>query len=621
VAPDPFDERELSTSPLDSSATADATSALRDRLRVRLNVVDAAPSLTPTLPPTPFVPAPPQSLPAMLPPPPPLLPPPVARVGGQIFIPAGVDQFPVATGSLAVLSQPQPQLRPHVENNPSILAADQSVAVAPSLGGTSLPYLGQPTRPSGPQRVVQSRVVSAQLAEPPAPKKRKRHPVRAFFSFLVVASLLGGAGFTSWYFLINKKVAWAQDVAPLATFVEETTHSKFIEDVPVTTLSVPEYEVKLGIDVLARSYSDADGHFGTLRAVGLVSGAPEPSTVGHIAAVAMTAFYSSADKTIYRMDGRTPAFDLATLRALTVALVDQNLGWSKNIATLTDAQQVGIRAAVDGVGAEVVRAMFAKDPQLEALVAYEVQSRTAALGIAAEARPTYLNAVLGSYFFGAHTSPASKRGRLLADLVVPSSDAPMFDPSRSSTNVAIKVPPPNSSATPQTLGMQFWYLTLLPSLGASDARAAALAWAGDTAATTTSEGRACLAASIATLDAAGNSAMTSALQRWAQSRPASSAAVISNDASNLIKVSVCEPTEPTIQVTGPADATLLYSAPMREQEIGANLIRMGLPETQGAWSCAIAVLRTGGLPNFVEGSTDPLQAEAMSNVLSYCKNA
>ncbi|MCX6542339.1 MAG: hypothetical protein NTX77_12160 [Actinobacteria bacterium] len=532
-----------------------------------------------------------------------------------------MEQFQTATASVALLAHAQPHQHPQTQRDTSLFTTDLSVSAAPSLGGASIPYLGQPARSSGSQRVVQSRVVSAQPAEPVAPKKRKRHPVRAFFSFLVVASLLGGAGFTSWYFLINKKVAWAQDVAPLATFVEETTHSKFIEDVPVTTLSVPEYEVKLGIDVLARSYSDADGRFGTLRAVGLVSGVPEPSMVGHIAAVAMTAFYSSTDKTIYRMDGRTPAFDLATLRALTVALVDQNLNWSKDLATLTDAQQVGIRAAVDGVGAEVVRAMFAKDPQLEALVAYEVQSRTAAVGIAAEARPTYLTAVLGSYFFGAHTSPASKPDRLLADIVMPSSDAPMFDPSRSSSNAAVDVPPPNSGEGPRTLGMQFWYLALLPRIGATDARAAALTWAGDSAVTTTIQGRACLAATITTLDAAANSTMTSALQRWAQSLPISSSAVISNDPSTLIKVSVCEPTEPSTQVTGPADATLLYSAPMREQDIGENLIRMGLPETQGPWSCAIAVLRTGGLANFVEGSTDPLQAEAMSNVLSYCKNA
>lgn len=621
MSPDPFDERELSASP------ADATSALRDRLRVRLNVFDVAPAPTPTLAPPPCAPAPAprQSLPPMLlqppQPPPLLLQPPIPSLGGQIFIPAGVEQFQTATASVALLAHAQPHQHPQTQRDTSLFTTDLSVSAAPSLGGASIPYLGQPARSSGSQRVMQSRVVSAQPAEPVATKKRKRHPVRAFFSFLVVASLLGGAGFTSWYFLINKKVAWAQDVAPLATFVEETTHSKFIEDVPVTTLSVPEYEVKLGIDVLARSYSDADGHFGTLRAVGLVSGVPEPSMVGHIAAVAMTAFYSSADKTIYRMDGRTPAFDLATLRALTVALVDQNLNWSKDLATLTDAQQVGIRAAVDGVGAEVVRAMFAKDPQLEALVAYEVQSRTAAVGIAAEARPTYLTAVLGSYFFGAHTSPASKPDRLLAGIVMPSSDAPMFDPSRSSTNAAVDVPRPNSGVGPRTLGMQFWYLALLPRLGATDARAAALTWAGDSAVTTMIQGRACLAATISTLDAAANSTMTSALQRWAQSLPISSSAVISNDPSTLIKVSVCEPTEPSTQVTGPADATLLYSAPMREQDIGENLIRMGLPETQGPWSCAIAVLRTGGLANFVEGSTDPLQAEAMSNVLSYCKNA
>ncbi len=539
----------------------------------------------------------------------------VHTAGGQIFVPAGVVEYPDAHGNVALLAPSQPQV------DSSLYISGPNTIVAPNIGGTGVPYLGQPVRPASPQRVVASRVAAAQISAQAMRQKKKRHPFRAFFSFLVVASLLAGAGFTGWYFLIKKKVTWTDEVLPLATFVEDTTHAKFVENVGVTTLSVPEYEVKLGIDVLARSYIDPDGSFATLRAAGLVSGVPAPSEVGHLAAVTMTAFYSSNDKTIYRLEGGTPAFELATIRALTVALADQESGWSKNSGTLTDAQNVGIRAAVDGVGVEVVRARFRRDPQLEGLVAFEVQARTTAAGIVTSAAPTYLNAVLGSYFFGAHASPAPAPDHLMAAVYTPGSDAPLFDPSRSSTSPATVVASPTAGATARTLGMQFWYLVLLPAIGAADARTAALTWTGDSSVTTTTDGHSCLAANVSTTSAAEQATLAAALGRWAATRPASSAALIATPVENLVNVSVCEPLEPSSQPIGPVDATLLYSASSQEGAAAANLVRLGLPETQGAWSCAIAMVRGGALPNFVEGSADPVQAAAMSNVLTYCKTA
>jgi hypothetical protein len=681
VSSDHRDESDLNAlrtdSRADTSAAVDATSALRDRLRLRLtvhNVVPVQPGAlaepargepgervwnsvleslstslhsvngsTPSVPneitPPPIIAPPHISQPVPIQPSIPvtqqLLPSPsfspqplnmqqasgspahqqpsLHAVGGQIYVPAGLTDYQPVDGNVALLTGP-PQV------DPSLFISGPTSIVTPNIGGTGVPYLGQPIRPAGPQRVVPSRIASAQLPAQPV-HQRKRHPFRAFFSFLVVASLLAGAGFTGWYFLIKKKVTWSEDVTPLATFVEDVAHTKFVENVPVTTLSVPEYEVKLGIDVLARSYSDANGNFDTLRAVGLVSGVPSPSEVGHLAAVTMTAFYSPGDRTIYRIDGTTPAFELGTLRALSAALADQKTDWSKGLAALTDAQRVGIRAAVDGVGAEVVRAKFKQDPQLEGLVAFEVQARTTAVGVAADKRPTYLNAVLGSYFFGAHASPAPTPDHLLSGIYIPGSDAPLFDPSRSSTAPAVLPPAPIVGSVQRTMGLQFWYLVLLPAIGAVDARSAALTWTGDSLVTSTTDGHACIAANISTPSATEQAALAAAIGRWAQTRPVSSAIQVSSLPDNVVGLSACEPAEPTAQPTGPGDATLLYSTPLQEESVGADLIRLGLPQTQGAWSCAIAMVRFGALPNFVEGSTDPAQAEAMAKVLDYCKTS
>ncbi len=539
----------------------------------------------------------------------------VHSVGGQIYVPAGLADYQPGDGNVGLLTQARPTIEP------SLYVSGATSVVTPNLGGgAAAPSLGLPVRPVAPQRVVQSRIAAAPL-QAQQPRKKKRHPFRAFFSFLVVASLLAGAGFTGWYFLIKRKVTWSEDVTPLAAFVEQESHAKFVENVPVTMLSVPEYEVKLGIDVLARSYSDPDGSFETLSAVGLVSGVPSPSEIGHIAAVTMTAFYSPKDRIIYRMAGGTPAFEIGMLRALSIALADQKTDWSKGIEALTDAQRVGIRASVDGVAAEVVRAKFKQDAQLEALVAYEVQARSNSVGSTADNRPTYLNAVFGSYFFGAHSSPSSAEDRLLAGVYTPGSDAPLFDPARSSTAPAVVPPSPSLGSTPRTMGMQFWYLVLLRALGADAARAAALTWTGDSVVLSSTDGHSCVAANVATPSATEQAALAAALGRWATTRPTSSAVQISTTIENVVSLSSCEPVEPTTQPVGPAEATVLYSAPLREENVGADLIRLGLPQTQGAWSCAISMVRLGALPNFVAGSSDPAQAEAMSKVLDFCKSA
>lgn len=646
---------------VDSSVADDATNALRDRLRLRLTVHNVVPGLRtpalesapneqgervwnsvleslstslnavdtsrpPALPALPNVQVPaipqPSISPLFSPQPLPIQQTSlrstahqqasVHAVGGQIYVPAGLTEYQPVLGDVALLPQGEDDV------NSSLYLLESTSIVAPNVGGTGMPFLGQPVRPVMPQRVAQSRITHVPLPVQHVSKK-KRRPFRAFFSLLVVASLLAGAGFTGWYFLIKKKVVWSEDIAPLAAFVEQTTHAKFVENVPVTLLSVPEFEVKLGIDVLARSYSDPDGSFGTLRAVGLVSGTPAPSEVGHIAAATVTSFYSAPDRVIYRIAGTTPAFEMAMLRSLSVAIADQKTDWSKGTAALTDAQRIGIRATVDAVGAEVVRARFKQDSELEGLVAYEVQARINAGRVASESRPTYLNAVLGSYVFGARASPVPSSDHLLSGIYVPASDAPMFDPIRSSASPATGTPSPGLGRLPRTLGMQFWYLVLLPTVGPVHARLAALTWTGDSVVTSTTEGRSCLAANVATSGNAEQAVFSDAMTRWAATRPASSAALVSSPVQNVVGLSVCEPAEPTSQPVGPGDASLWYSAPLLEENVAAELVKRGLPATQSAWSCAISFARNGAVPNFIVGSTDQAQADALSNVLNYCK--
>ncbi len=597
-------------------------------------VITPAPVATPVSSPQPFTPQPfgpqplggrqqlasPQALPV----------PSGHPAGGQIFVPDELADDPSVYGRF-----PRP---PNAvdQRESSLYISGPTLVVTPNIAGMALPYLAQPARSASPQRIVTSRVATSPSPSP-STRQPNKHPVRSLLSFFVVLSLLGGAGFTGWYFLIKNKVTWSTEVAPMATFVEKAAHGDFVDNVAVTTLSVPEYEVKLGIDVLARSYMDPDGSFATMRAVGLVSGTPSPSDVGHVLAATITAYYSSSTHTIFRIDGTTPVFQVAMLRALTVALADQTAEWSSNLTAATDAQRVGVLASVDTVAAAVIATKMREDPQLLSLWSAEAQSRTTALGLADDTRATYLTAVLGSYSIGATTSPLPNPGRPLTGVSLPPSDAPLFDPARSPQRPTPamassgSVKPGTTSVKPgdaaikndtRTLGMQFWYLVMLPSLGSQDARTAALLWNGDSVTTSTVDGRACMSASIATNNPNDQAALSEFLVRWAQGRPASSAMTVTDQTSNVISVAGCEPAEPTIQAMSVVDdATLLYSAAAREQSFGQELIRLGLPQTQGAWTCVVRAFRQGILPNFVQGSTDPAQADVMLNVLALCRNS
>ena len=548
----------------------------------------------------------------------PLPPPPPGwgeAAGRQIYVPAGVGETSAAYGNRAWPPNESPMVS-------SYMSAPQAVAGA--VGGMGVPYLGQPTRVPSAQRVVSSRFVDTMQAPAPTPRRSSRHPIRTLLSTLVVVSLLGGAAFTGWFFLIKNKVVWAADVEPLAAFVEQQTHAKFTSNVPVETLTAPEYEVKLGIDVLSRSYVDASGDFGTMQAVGVVSQAPAPGEVGHLAAAVMTAYYKPEKQTIYRLDGNTPLFDLAMLRALSAALADQRTGWFRDSALVSDAQRVGIRATVDRVGSYVVASKMRLDPQVGSLAEVELTARTDAVGITADTRPTYVNAALGSYLFGAASSPTTDPARPLRGVFVPTSDAVLFDPARGATEPVATVAPPGAAtaeAPLRTLGMQFWYLVMLPVVGPGYARAGALNWIGDSSLTSQVEGRSCLSANIATANEVDQALLTDLLTRWATSRPASSGATVTPAAGGLINVSVCEPAEPTIQSVGPSDGTLLYSAALQESSVGYDLIRLGLARTQQAWTCSIGLVRNGAVPGYVTGSTDAVQLAEMSAILSQCPAA
>ena len=210
--------------------------------------------------------------------------------------------------------------------------------------------------------------------------------------------------------------------------VETTLGQEFVEEVPIETLSAPEYEVKLGIQALADTYPDADGGFTTMRAAGLVPVTPSPAVAGRALAVFQPAFYKPEDGAIYRVDDSSSVADAAMIKALSLALMDQELRWFDAMRDMSDAQRVGYRTLLDGAAKAVLDIEFDDDDEFEATYTAAVDSLQTS-SAAAEV-PLYAALHLASYQIGGELAPIDDETNLLAELSAPPSDAVIFDPVR-----------------------------------------------------------------------------------------------------------------------------------------------------------------------------------------------
>ncbi|MEO7397695.1 MAG: hypothetical protein ABIW84_03950 [Ilumatobacteraceae bacterium] len=555
-----------------------------------------------------------------------------------VIVPAIVAATPDGAPAVA---QPDPA-QPAGERAGEELDPDATVMTAMIV--PSIPVLAQPSRaavPSGPATPLLGQTGSMDVAgngRPPRKgkstkagtsfaarpsQKRKRRPFRAFFAFIVVAAILGGAAYAGWYSFLRNNVTWSQELEPLASFVEATLHREFSDTVAVETLPVAEYEVKLGSEVIASSYPDADGNLSALRAVGVAGAVASPSAVGHVAAAMTTAFYRPSDQVIYRIEGTTALFELDLVRSLAVALTDQQIEWSTADETLSDAQRVGLRAMVNAVAAAAVGARTAVDPSADQASRVELIGRLEAVGIETAQIPVYVMLFMASMNGGANRYPVPPAGDPLQALTIPPSDAVVFDLTRESIASPEDVALPAAGADdPRELGMQFWYAAMLPALGADAAHSAALLWAGDSSVVTTVAETACLTANVTAVSAADQPALSAALLQWAQTRPASSAAAVTDTVAvhgtSVTSVSMCEPAEGGQDVLAGAEAGLIYVAARADAEVASALLGIGLAETKVAWDCAVTAHRSGALAGYDPDAVDPAIVAVLNDALVLC---
>jgi hypothetical protein len=443
--------------------------------------------------------------------------------------------------------------------------------------------------------------------------------------------------------------------------------------------------VKLGIDTLTQTYQDSDGGYRALVATGLIGAAPSPSDIGHIMAAVKPSFYKASDQTIYRVAGTTTLDTEAMLKSLSYALADQVDHWSTSMETLTDSQRVGFASAIEGVAFVAVSAQNATSPGFASQAAIEAGSRLDAAGVPGATIPAFLTGPISAAMTG-EVRDATVTAQPLKSLVVPASDASAFDISRLAATAPLVAPSPSASsvaappatavigsalpvapattieqsinpivttpqpavapsaaaaastpaatvgrATTRQLGMQFWYETMLPALGANDARAAALLWYGDSSVVSTVNGQDCLEANIVTGSGADQAALHTALAKVAAARNAPSTASSTTRDGNVVELSMCSASAPAAAASTPAapPATTdvqginnLASSAVTEYGIISQLVDLGLPaNNRSSLICALNVVRAGGVPNWTADSTDAAVVNALKNVITFCQNA
>jgi len=567
--------------------------------------------------------------------PPPIVPPPLVVEAEPILVPVFVPELREATpvepppmlAELVVEAAPAPTMASLVL--PASVVPARTQARATGAATAELTDFSQPLAPSKKTKTSKKKV------KVNAYRGQKRHPIRKFFGFIIVLGLLGGGGYFGWNKYLRKTAAtWSSDVKPSATFVEEVLHREFDENVPVVTLEPTAYQAKLVTHVLGQLYANptVGSDLGTgaaaavgleagpvpkslaLRAVGLV-GTDPPASVGGILAAHVTSFYSGPDHTIYRMDGTTAMFQIDLLRSLAGALIDQAVDTTASYARISDSSRTGLRGVVDAVANSVVVAKYKELPSLQPSRDHELQTRLAALPDAAA--PVYLYPFLSSYEIGGLGYDVVDPANPLPALVTPVDDAALFDPSRATAAAA---PDATTSPSSRSLGVEFWFDALTPTIGVEAARQAALLWTADTSNPSEASGVACLSSTISTADATNQAALLAVMTQWVATRPPSSLASASAAGTTGVTISMCSPSD-VVEPVPTAEAepmSILFVRADEERYVLGRATQLGLPATAAARACAVSAYRNGSINNVDPTAVDADTVAQITDVVTFC---
>lgn len=420
-------------------------------------------------------------------------------------------------------------------------------------------------------------------------RRRRRARIKRAISLLVLFGLLGGGAYAAKYYLLD--VRWTDGYEALATEVETARGLSFDEPIEVKELDAAEYGTKLFRSTM---HIDAAGEAelaGEWRALGVLTGALDSSTLGLTAAVESPAFFDPGSSTIYVIrELPTELHRFAIQRALAMALLDQEFGWGGRESDLAAAAEHGTTMLFDADALAIAESLLDTDERVALLAqqrtlatAFNVTTSSSPFASALMGRP---GLALRSYVQGLDLAD-----RTAIELGATILDGQALDLRRLVVAVAAVGSnggmAPDVEVGPDALGALYWYHVLATRLDADTAWRTALALRSDSVSVVSGSAGVC-ATALLRFDPATVDGADAALATWAAGAPLESSTTASGVAGGEpgeFEISACDPGD-AVDTRASTPRPSLGGAMLRSEQF--RVLRAARPElTDPRVACAV----------------------------------
>ncbi len=436
-------------------------------------------------------------------------------------------------------------------------------------------YTARNALPPAPTRLNIAEVATTYT---PGSRRKKKPLLVRLITFVVFAGILAGAGYAGKYYFLDKR--WEGDTKALASEVEEARGLSFDHAIAVTTLPVADYAAKLVTVSFGLTDEALGEQAGEWRALGVLNGQLNLGQIGMAALPDSPAFYDPGSETIFvAAEMPEDLYRFGMQRALALALLDQQFGWSGRLK---------------GVSPSVARGTFAY---------YDADALATAVELATPVERTdivtQIFGLYGTYQIAPSPAPFASvvAGRLgvalrpyFESIAVVDRDA--LEASAAFTDgqvLDLRRLTAGGVESPALVsrGMLFWYHALAGRINENTAWEAALAWQNDDVQVVNSPSGACVVAHLQVAQSSLES-VTAAFQAWAAAAPLSSGTTVTlttNGSPMQLQINACDPGA-GVPTTSGIGYLALGGAPLRAEQYRLLLeAQPTLPTAQAA--CAV----------------------------------
>lgn len=447
---------------------------------------------------------------------------------------------------------------------------------------------------------------------PPAKRRKKRHPFRALFKFVVVLGVIGAGLYFGKVQVLDKR--WDPDLKPIAEAVSSERELGWMRAVKLEVLPADDYATKLGTNGLFLTEEEFDLAAAEWRALGLAEGRIEAEMVGAAAMSARPVFYDPIDGKVYELEDIDDELrEMALHEALTEALLDQHIAWSDIMVdpTVDRGEARGVRMMVAADAVSVAREVLNLDVDDLAEIDEQIADLAVDNADTMLRSPQYAVALLTADSGASALFDFTRDVEARDELLEVRSDAAVLDRSRELSFS----PDELASNVNDTRGMLYWYHLLASRLSSAEAWDAALAWDGDEVIIDpeTANGL-CVTASVSATDDAGRVRLLDALTRWAAAAPVNAGTTVAEMGSERVEVRSCDPGADADTVLNPAISIV------GEANIEYTFIERADAAEEVQQACVVNAVRGFDVaPVFLSGDVAQIDA-AVANISGACQN-